>query len=142
LACYPLLLFFVTVSFRFFPPNLIIDWCKLIQSVLFCDSVISINLQHHKSLTFMRKTKYCCCFVFFILNQTTLLIIVTSKVLVPCLLSMNSHSSPQFSFGFTYIEFSTIRANNCVYKILSFAWYILHNCKSPSILKCKRGSFY
>jgi hypothetical protein len=47
-----------------------------------------------------------------------------------------------FSFGFTYIEFSTIRTNNCVYKILSFAWYILHNCKSPSILKCKRGSFY
>jgi hypothetical protein len=36
-------------------------------------------------------------------------------------LSVNSHSSPQFSFGFTYIEFSTIRANNCVYKILSFA---------------------
>ena len=31
-----------------------------------------------------------------------------SKVLVPCLSSMNSHSSPQFSFGFTYIEFSTI----------------------------------
>jgi hypothetical protein len=26
-----------------------------------------------------------------------------SKVLVPCLLSVNSHSSPQFSFGFTYI---------------------------------------
>ena len=65
-----------------------------------------------------------------------------SKVLVPCLLSMNSHSSPQFSFGFTYIEFSTIRANNSIYKILSFAWYILHNCKSQSILKCKRDSFY
>ena len=46
-----------------------------------------------------------------------------SKVLVPCLLSMNSHSSPQFRFGFTYIEFSTIRANNCVYKIL----LILHD---------------
>jgi hypothetical protein len=40
-----------------------------------------------------------------------------SKILVPCLLSVNSHLSPQFSFGFTYIEFSTIRANNCVYKI-------------------------
>jgi hypothetical protein len=52
--------------------------------------------------------------------------------------NLNSHSSSQFSFGFTYIEFSTIRANNCVYKILSFAWYILHNCKSPSILRCKR----
>jgi hypothetical protein len=33
----------------------------------------------------------------------------------------NETSSPQFSFGFTYIEFSTIRANNCLYKILSFA---------------------
>jgi hypothetical protein len=42
-----------------------------------------------------------------------------SKVLVPCLLSVNSHSSPQFGFSFTYIEFSTIRVNNCVYKILS-----------------------
>ena len=38
-----------------------------------------------------------------------------SKVLVPCLLSMNSHSSPQFIFGFTYIEFSTIRANKYIY---------------------------
>ena len=39
-----------------------------------------------------------------------------SKVLVPCLLSMNSHSNSHISFGFTYIEFSTIRANNWVYK--------------------------
>jgi hypothetical protein len=52
-----------------------------------------------------------------------------SKVLVPCLLSVNSHSSPQFSFGFTYIEFSTIRANNCVYKIH------FHE-SSPSVKKC------
>ena len=70
-------------------------------------------------------------------SRTTMEMIISSyysKVLVPCLLSMNSHSSLQFSFGFTYIDFSTIRANNCVYKIFSFAWYILHNCKSRPFL--------
>jgi hypothetical protein len=52
-----------------------------------------------------------------------------SKVLLNCLFSMNSHSSPQFNFGFTYIEFSTIRANN-------FSAFVIFTDTPPSITRC------
>jgi len=53
-------------------PKLIIDWCKLIESLFL--SQYTFNIINHYHL--WEKAKYCCC-CFFILNHTTLLVIVT-----------------------------------------------------------------